>query len=153
MGRVVSGVLAVKDSDDAFAARLTQRLRSAIHHAVRGGIVSYLDAHPAHDVDVGSLAKRVTGQIWNVFKTHPDVRARHGKFPDEIIRELEACRTECAKKSAQLITLRVRGVVADESYDDRQVAAPLVTCVTCGRRAYMTAPSPECAACLESRAA
>jgi len=33
------------------------------------------------------------------------------------------------------------------SYDDRQINAPLVTCPTCSKQAYMTHGGPLCAAC------
>ena len=105
--RAASGGL--DDPDDAFAARLTERLRRAIDNGVRGGIAAYVAVHPVDGIDAGGLAKRITGQMWNTLKTHPDVRTRHGKFPDEIARQLEACRTECAEKSTLLAALRSRG--------------------------------------------
>ena len=97
-----------RESVDAFAARLTERLRRAIDNGVRGGIAAYVAVHPVDGIDAGGLAKRITGQMWNTLKTHPDVRTRHGKFPDEIARQLEACRTECAEKSTLLAALRSR---------------------------------------------
>lgn len=40
---------------------------------------------------------------------------------------------------------------ARKSYDAKQLGAVLVTCATCGRAYYMTAPAPVCLACREAK--
>jgi hypothetical protein len=104
--------------DDSFAVRLTERLREAIGNAVLGGVRSYVDAYPhANGIGVHSLTKRITGQLWGVLKTHPDVRARRGKFPDELVAALDACRAECSEKARIISVLRMESAKADPAVD------------------------------------